>query len=324
MTNWIKDKVLGFVQKAKETFKKNRPTKKEQSESLWINCPGCSQMQLKTDLESHFNICSCSHHFDLDPKIRFKKLLFDNGEYELIECPDWADPDPLNFKVGEKRFIDKYKAYQKKTGQQSAVLVAKGKVKGLKVIAFGYNFSHGGGAMTQRENEHILVGIQTALDEKYDAAISFYQSGGMAVTGNLNSLTNMPVQMMAMKMLKDAGIVTIGILNSKTTGGTFCNVYGNDFLFAEHPKTENLLFAGKRVSASVNAGIEMPSDFGEGQSLVKNGMIDGTFSSRLEIKTKVVSLIKVLLKKVEQKPISSSVELDDNKENQIDRKIIKA
>ncbi len=39
---------------------------------------------------------------------------------------------------------------------------------------------------------------------------------------------------------------------SKITGGTFCNVYGNDFIFAENPKNENLLFAGKRVSASVN------------------------------------------------------------------------
>ena len=43
----------------------------------------------------------------------------------------------------------------------------------------------------------------------------------MAVTGNLNSLKNMPVQMMAMKMLKKAGIVTIGICGSKITGGTF-------------------------------------------------------------------------------------------------------
>ena len=239
--NWIKKKLESFVEKAKQTFKKDRPTKAEQNDSLWITCPGCNQMQLKEDLKKNYNVCSCTHHFDLDPKTRFSKLFFDDGEYELIDCPEWSDPDPLNFKIEGKKFIDKYNAYRKKTGQQSAILAAKGTVNGLNVIAFGYNFSHGGGAMTQREGEHLIAGIQRALNEKVDAVVSFYQSGGMAVTGNLNSLKNMPVQMMAMKMLKDAGIVTIGICSLKVTGGTFSNVYGNDFIFAESPKSENII-----------------------------------------------------------------------------------
>ena len=163
--NWIKSKIQSFVEKAKQTFKKDRPTKAEQNDSLWINCPGCNQMQLKEDLNKNYNICACSHHFDLDPKTRFSKLFFDDGEYELIECPEWSDPDPLNFKIEDKKFIDKYNAYKKKTGQQSAILAAKGTVNGLNVIAFGYNFAHGGAAMTQREGEHLITGIQRALNE---------------------------------------------------------------------------------------------------------------------------------------------------------------
>jgi len=297
--NWIKSKIQSFVEKAKQTFKKQRPTKEDQDNSLWLNCPGCGQMQLKQDLRNNYNICKCSYHFDLDPKTRFEKLFFDGGHYELIQCPEWADPDPLNFKIGDKKFIDKYNAYKKKTGQQSAVLAAKGKVNGLNIVAFGYNFDHGGASLTQREGEHLISGIQTALDDKVDAVVSFYQSGGMNVTGNLNSLKNMPVQMMAMKMLKKAGIVTIGICSSKITGGTFCNVYGNDFIFAETPKNENLLFAGKRVSASVNKGQDLPSDFGRASSLIDHGMIDGAFESRLDAKTKITNLIRVLLKKSE-------------------------
>ena len=311
--NWIKSKIQSFVEKARQTFKKRRPTKQDQDNSLWLNCPGCNQMQLKQDLKSNYNICKCSHHFDLDPKIRFEELFFDDGQFELIPCPEWADPDPLNFKIGDKKFIDKYNAYKKKTGQQSAILAAKGKVNGLSIIAFGYNFAHGGASLTQREGEHLINGIQTALDEKVDAVVSFYRSGGMNVTGNLNSLKNMPVQMMAMKMLKKAGIVTIGICSSKITGGTFCNVYGNDFIFAETLKNENLLFAGKRVSASVNKGQELPEDFGRASSLVDHGMIDGAFSSRLEIKTKITSLIRVLLKKPESEAraeSSSDVKVD--------------
>ena len=313
MTNWIQKKLQSFVDKAKQTFIRKRASKEDQADSMWINCPGCNKMQLKEDLKKNLNVCKCSHHFDLDPKTRFSEIFFDNGHYDLIECPDWADPDPLNFKIGKIKFIDKYNAYRKKTGQQSAILVAKGKVNGLNIVAFGYNFSMGGSSLTQREGEHLLAGIQKALDEKVDAVVSFYQSGGMNVTGNLNSLKNMPVQMMAMNMLKKAGIVTIGICGSKITGGTFCNVYGNDFIFAESPKSENLLFSGKRVSASVNKGQELPFDFGQASSVVKHGMIDGVFESRIEIKEKITNLIRVILKKSEKKAkveSTSSVKVD--------------
>ena len=55
------------------------------------------------------------------------------------------------------------------------------------------------------------------------------------------------------------------------------------------------------MSASVRSSdnTEMPSDFGEGAFLEKHGMIDGCFASRLEVKTKIVTLTKVLLKKGE-------------------------
>ena len=102
MNNWIKNKILSFVEKAKDKFKKVRPSKDDQEKSLWINCPECKKMQLKEDLLKNFNVCTCEHHFDLDPKIRFDKLLFDNGEYDLIPCPSWADPDPINFVVNGK------------------------------------------------------------------------------------------------------------------------------------------------------------------------------------------------------------------------------
>ena len=299
--NWIKNKVLGFVQRAQESFKKNRPSKKEQSESLWVNCPGCGQMQLKSDLENQYNICKCSHHFDLDPKIRFKNLLFDDGNYELIECPSWSTPDPLGFEVNGKKYIDKYKGYQKKTGQQSALLIARGKIDGLNVVAVGYNFAFGGAAFSQRENEHFLAAVQYALENNIDMFLSIYQSGGMSVFGNIHSLKSMSVCQMAHSMLKKKNILNIGILGSKITGGTFVNIFANDFLFSESANSDNQLFSGKRVSAGVRSSDnqEMPGDFGEGKFLEKHGMIDGCFSSRLEMKSKITNLAKVLLKKEE-------------------------
>ena len=297
--NWIQKKLQSFVEKAKQTFKKNRPSKAEQANSAWVNCPGCNQMKLREDLKKNFNICDCNHHFDLDPKILFTELLFDEGEWEKIPCPP-ANPDPLNFKIGDTKYIDKYNANIKKTNQDSAVLAGIGKVNGLKIVAFGYNFAFGGSAMTPRENEQLMSGIQKALDEKVDGVISVYQSGGMSVATNIHGLSTMPKQMFAMKELREAGIVTIGILESKITGGTFCNTYGNDFLFSTNPNNESQLFAGKRVSAQVNKGQALPEDFGVSKSLLSLGMIDGIFDSRMEIRQRITNLIRVLLKKSEK------------------------
>ena len=299
--NWIKSRIASFVEKAKTTFKRDRPNKQAQSDSLWINCPGCNQMQLKEDLKKNFNVCSCLHHFDLDPKTRFDRLIFDGGYYELIPCPSWANPDPINFSYNGVKAIDKYKNYQKKTGQESAILIAAGKMNGLNVVCAGYNWSFGGSAISLRESEHLLAGMQYAIDNKVDCFLSFYCSGGMDVKGNLFSLTKgMTAIIMAMNSLKRKNILTVGVLSSKTTGGLFVDTFANQLIFAENKKSNNLLFSGKRVSASVNKGTELPEDFGYGSSLKEQGMLDGFFESRLEIKNKISALVRVLQKKPER------------------------
>ena len=314
MTNWIKNKILSFVEKAKDKFKKVRPSKDDQEKSLWINCPECKKMQLKEDLLKNFNVCTCEHHFDLDPKIRFDKLLFDNGEYDLIPCPSWADPDPINFVVNGKKAIDRYKNYQKKTGQESAILIATGKMNGLNIVAAEYNSAFGSGAISLREAEHLLTGMQYALDNKVDAFISFYSSGGMDVKGNLFSLgKGMSTIILAMSELKKKNIVTCGVLKSKSTGGLFVDTFVNDTLWGENKNSSQLLFSGLRVSAGVRSsgGEEMPIDYGTSGALARHGMIDGYFQNRKEIKDKLSILIKVLLKKYQlQAKNQSDVKVD--------------
>ena len=137
----------------------------------------------------------------------------------------------------------------------------------------------------------------------------------MSVYGNIHSLKSMSICQMVHAMLKRKNIINVGILGSKITGGTFVNVFANDFLFSESPKNSDQLFSGKRVSASVRSSdnTEMPSDFGEGAFLEKHGMIDGCFNSRLEVKDKIVGLVKVLLKKEEaQAKDESNVTVDQS------------
>ncbi len=296
--NWIKSQILSFVEKAKNKFKTSRPSKEDQDKSLWISCPGCKQMQLKEDLSKNFNICKCGFHFDLDPKIKFDQLLFDSGSWESIACPSWSNPDPLGIIINGKKYIDKYKGYQKKTGQESALLIGHGKIGGLKAVVVGYNFGFGGASYGQRESEHWLAGAQFALENKVDLFLSIYQSGGKSVYGNLHSLKSMATVQMAHTMLKKKNIINIGILESKITGGTFVDVFGNDFLFSIKGSTDQL-FSGKRVSAGVRSSdsAQMPEDYGTSYFLERSGMCDGVINSRLEMKETITKLTKVLLKK---------------------------
>ena len=59
--NWIKNKILSFVQKTKDRFKKDRPSKQDQEKSLWLNCPECNKMELKDKLVV-FKDASFNHH----------------------------------------------------------------------------------------------------------------------------------------------------------------------------------------------------------------------------------------------------------------------
>ena len=100
-----------------------------------------------------------------------------------------------------------YKNYQKKTGQESAILIATGKMNGLNIVAAEYNSAFGSSAISLREAEHLLTGMQYALDKKVDAFISFYSSGGMDVKGNLFSLgKGMSTIILAMSELKKKNI----------------------------------------------------------------------------------------------------------------------
>ena len=128
----------------------------------------------------------------------------------------------------------------------------------------------------------------------------------MSVATNIHGLSTMPKQMFAMRELRKAGIATIGILEAKITGGTFCNTYSNDFLFSTNPGNQSQLFAGKRVSASVNKGQALPENFGVSSSLQELGMIDGVFESRIEIRDRITKLIRVLLKKPEKEAKAES------------------
>ena len=149
--NWI----TKFIKpKIKSLFEK-KSSKTE--ENLWTTC-GCNNLIYKEDFETNQKVCpKCGAHHKLTCKERFK-IFFDNKEFDLIETPLPKD-DPLNFE-DKKKYIDRLTAARKLTGQDDAVLIAKGKVQSNNVVAGAQDFRFIGGSFGAASGEAFIAGAQ--------------------------------------------------------------------------------------------------------------------------------------------------------------------
>ena len=94
--------------------------------------------------------------------VRRFETFFDNKEFELIEAPLPKD-DPLNF-VDKKKYTDRLKTARELTGQNDAVIIAKGKVKGIDVITGAQDFRFIGGSFGAASGEAFIAGAQKAIE----------------------------------------------------------------------------------------------------------------------------------------------------------------
>ena len=56
--------------------------------------------------------------------------------------------------------------HRKKTNQDCAVMIARGKINGINITAGAINFEFMGGSVASAEGEAIIYGIQHAIDNK--------------------------------------------------------------------------------------------------------------------------------------------------------------
>ena len=196
----------------------------------------------------------------------------------------------------------KRKNYMKVTGQDSAFSCGYGNINGLSAVVVCSEWKFGGSAMTPKESEHFVAAAAKAIEKKVDIFVSILQSGGMSVTAGVPALASGMVKtQIAYSELKNAGILTLGVACSKLSGGTYVMWYNHDVLCVESPTSHDILFSGKRVTANLKSGEELPENFGEGSSL--EALVDIIFSSRLEIKNGITKISRVLLNKSETNSI---------------------
>ena len=132
--NWLK-KTIGFGEKIKKILKK-RPSKDEIESSEWTSC--CKGPVLKKELEENLFVCSsCGKHHRISCRQRFD-IFFGKNRYEILETPIPIE-DPLNWE-DTKSYKDRLKEARKKTGQNCAVMIARGKINDIDITAGAIKF----------------------------------------------------------------------------------------------------------------------------------------------------------------------------------------
>jgi acetyl-CoA carboxylase carboxyl transferase subunit beta len=276
LTNFVRPKIRALV------------SKKEVPDNLWMKCGNCEAMIFHRDLEENLHVCQhCGFHMRIDP-VRRLRMLFDGGEYQAIELPK-VPVDPLRFR-DQKRYTDRLKEAQSKTGRSDALVVAHGRMGGMPVVVAAFDFTFMGGSMGIAVGEGLVAAARLAVLQ--DAPLIVVPaSGGARMQEGILSLMQMPRTVIAAEMVKEAGLPYIVVLTDPTTGGVTASfAMLGDVHIAE--KGAQIGFAGARVIEDTIRET-LPEGFQRAEYLLAHGMVDMVVH-RKELRGTLIRLLDLL------------------------------
>ena len=263
--------------------------KKGVPEGIWTKCTSCQAVLYRAELERYLGVCpKCDHHMRLTARERLECLL-DDKEYDEIAIDIEID-DRLKFK-DSKKYKDRISSAQKKTGEKEAVVAAKGKLHGLRVVVCVLDFSFLGGSMGAQVGERFVQAVQASL-ETGAPFLCFSASGGARMQEGLFSLLQMARTSAALAKLSREHIPFFSILTDPTMGGVSASfAMLGDIIIAE-PKAL-IGFTGPRVIEQT-VRETLPDGFQRSEFLREHGAID-MIMDRRDMRDRIAGLLAKLM-----------------------------
>ena len=259
-TGWFNRTGQGIITDTKD--------KKEIKEGLWYKCPQCKKIIPTEDHEANLNVCECGYHARI-PSVKYFEILFDDNKYEEL-FENLTSADPLNF-IDTKKYKDRIKATQKKSGLKDAMTVVTGEIDKQRIVIAAMNFEFIGGSMGAVVGEKIVRAAGYALENKIPLMI-ISKSGGARMMEAAFSLMQMAKTSAKLAQLSDAGIPYISLLLDPTTGGTTASfAMLGDVNIAEPGAL--IGFAGPRVIRDT-VGHDLPEGFQRSEFVLEHGFLD--------------------------------------------------
>lgn len=272
MTAWFKRKEKGIQTSTEE--------KKDTPKGLWYKSP-TGKIVESDDLANNFYVSpEDDYHVRIGSKEYFE-ILFDDNTFTELDAK-LSSKDPLKFE-DTKKYGDRLKAAQKKTGLKDAVRTGYGKSLGKDIVICCMDFSFIGGSMGSVVGEKIARGIDHAIKKKVPF-LMISKSGGARMMEAALSLMQLAKTSVKLAQLAEAGLPYISLCTDPTTGGTTASyAMLGDINIAEPGAL--IGFAGPRIVKDTT-GKDLPEGFQSSEFLLEHGFLD-FITHRRELKKKV-------------------------------------
>jgi acetyl-CoA carboxylase carboxyl transferase subunit beta len=281
---------MGWFKRIKEGITTSTHEKKETPDGLWSKCPKCKTIVTTEEHKVNLHCCiNCNYHNRIGSAEYFE-ILFDNNKFTELD-KEMTSLDPLKFK-DKKKYPDRIKDMQKRTGLKDAVRTAHGKTKGNIVVIAAMDFTFIGGSMGSVVGEKIARAIDYARENKHPMLI-ISKSGGARMMEAGISLMQLAKTSAKLAQLSKAGLPFISLCTDPTFGGATASFSMlGDMNIAE----PNALigFAGPKV-VKETIGKDLPEGFQTSEFLQEHGFLD-FIVDRKDLKEKLAQLFRIIKK----------------------------
>ncbi|EMP4112098.1 acetyl-CoA carboxylase carboxyltransferase subunit beta [Vibrio parahaemolyticus] len=238
-------------------------------EGVWTKCPSCDQVLYRIALKENLEVCpKCQHHLRMSARHRLDGFL-DKGE--RIELASEYEPkDLLNFK-DKKRYKERLALSQKSTGEKDALVVTKGELLGLPIVACAFEFSFMAGSMGSVVGARFVDAVDTAIEENC-GLVCFSACGGARMQESLMALMQMAKTSAALERLSNARLPYISVLTDQTFGGVSASLAMLGDINIGEPEAR-IGFAGRRVIEQT-VREKLPDGFQQSEFLLEHGALD--------------------------------------------------
>jgi acetyl-CoA carboxylase carboxyl transferase subunit beta len=257
---WFKRKDKGIHTPTEE--------KKDTPKGLWYKSPTGKVIDTE-ELEKNYYVSPEDGYHVRIGSHEYFQILFDNNEFTELD-KNLSSKDPLKFE-DKKKYVDRLKDAQERTGLKDAVRTAVGKSGGEDLVIACMDFRFIGGSMGSVVGEKIARAADHALKNKIPFMI-ISKSGGARMMEAALSLMQLAKTSVKLAQLADAGIPYISLCTDPTTGGTTASFAMLGDINISEPGAL-VAFAGPRVVRDTT-GKELPDGFQTAEFLQEHGFLD--------------------------------------------------
>jgi acetyl-CoA carboxylase carboxyl transferase subunit beta len=263
-------------------------TKSNVPEGIWTKCDECDAVLYKAELEKQLGVCpKCNHHMRISARARINHFLDQNERSEL--GANLEPQDILKFK-DSKKYKERIASAQKSTNEKDALVVMRGKLKGMPVVVAAFEFAFMGGSMASVVGARFVVAVEACLKHNMPL-ICFSTSGGARMQEALLSLMQMAKTSAALAKMSEKGLPYISVLTDPTMGGVSASLAMLGDINVGEPKAL-IGFAGPRVIEQT-VRETLPQGFQRSEFLLEKGAID-LIIDRREMRERLYNILSML------------------------------